>query len=46
MGTFHRAIGVVVFGGAILGALLMCFVITLSAPIATRSPSDGLLFGV
>jgi biofilm PGA synthesis N-glycosyltransferase PgaC len=46
MGKLHRAIGVVVFGGALLGALLLGFAITLTAPAATSSPSDGLLFGV
>ncbi len=46
MGKFHRAIGVVVFGGALLGALLLGLALTLSAPTATSSPTHGLLFGV
>src|SRR5689334_11383854 len=46
MGRFHRAIGVVVFGSAILGALLLGAAIALTGPGAGSRPDDGLLFGV
>lgn len=46
MGRLHRAIGIAVFGSALLGAALLWTAIALSDPGSTRSPSSGLLFGV
>jgi poly-beta-1,6-N-acetyl-D-glucosamine synthase len=46
MGRFHRAIGLVVFGSAVLGAVLLAAAITLTSPGARSRPDDGLLFGI
>jgi len=46
MGRFHRAVGVVVFGSAVLGAVLLGLAIALSSPDASSRPTDGALFGV
>ena len=46
MGRFHRAIGLVVFGSAVLGAVLLGVAIALTSPGARSRPDDGLLFGV
>jgi len=46
MGRFHRAVGVVVFGSAVLGAVLLGLAIAMSSPDARSRPTDGVLFGV
>jgi cellulose synthase/poly-beta-1,6-N-acetylglucosamine synthase-like glycosyltransferase len=46
MGRFHRAIGLVVFGSAVLGAVLLGVAIALTSPGARSRPDDGVLFGV
>jgi poly-beta-1,6-N-acetyl-D-glucosamine synthase len=46
MGRFHRAVGVVVFGSAVLGAALLGLAIALASPDASSRPTDGVLFGV
>jgi len=46
VGRFHRAIGVVIFGGAVLGAALLAAAIVLTSPGARSRPDDGVLFGV
>jgi cellulose synthase/poly-beta-1,6-N-acetylglucosamine synthase-like glycosyltransferase len=46
MGRFHRAVGILVLGGAVLGAVLLSLAITISSPSATSRPTDGALFGV
>jgi cellulose synthase/poly-beta-1,6-N-acetylglucosamine synthase-like glycosyltransferase len=46
MGRFHRAVGVVVLGSAVLGAVLLGLAIALTSPGARARPTDGLLFGV
>jgi cellulose synthase/poly-beta-1,6-N-acetylglucosamine synthase-like glycosyltransferase len=46
MGKFHRAIGLVVFGSAVLGAVLLGVAIALTSPGARSRPDDGVLFGV
>src|SRR3954447_19598713 len=46
MGRFHRAIGLVVFGSAVLGAVLLGVAIVLTSPGARSRPDDGVLFGV
>jgi poly-beta-1,6-N-acetyl-D-glucosamine synthase len=45
MGRFRRAIGVVVFGGAVLGAVLLAAAIALTSHGARSHPDHGLLFG-
>src|SRR4051794_4155870 len=46
MGRFHRAVGVVVFGSAVLGAVLLGLAIALTSPSARSRPTHGALFGV
>jgi cellulose synthase/poly-beta-1,6-N-acetylglucosamine synthase-like glycosyltransferase len=46
MGRFRRAIGVLVFGTALLGAALLWTAIALSEPGSGTPPSSGLLFGI
>ena len=46
MGRFHRAIGLVVFGSAVLGAVLLGLAIALTSPGARSRPTHGVLFGV
>jgi poly-beta-1,6-N-acetyl-D-glucosamine synthase len=46
MGRFHRAIGLVVFGCAVLGAVLLGIAIALTSPGARSRPTDGVVFGV
>jgi hypothetical protein len=46
MGRFHRAIGVIIFGGALIGATLLAATIALTSPGARSRPGDGVLFGI
>ena len=46
MGRFHRAVGVVVLGSAVLGAVLLGLAVALTSPGAKARPDHGLLFGV
>lgn len=46
MGRFRRAIGLVVVGFAVLGAVLLAVAITLSDPDASSRPTHGALFGI
>lgn len=46
MGRFHRAIGIVVFGTAVLGAALLAIAIALAGTGSGARPTHGLLFGV
>jgi poly-beta-1,6-N-acetyl-D-glucosamine synthase len=46
MGRFHRAIGIVVFGCAVLGAVLLGVAIALTSPGAGSRPTHGMMFGV
>jgi cellulose synthase/poly-beta-1,6-N-acetylglucosamine synthase-like glycosyltransferase len=46
MGRFHRAIGLVVFGSAVLGAVLLGVAIALTSHGARSRPDDGVLFGI
>jgi cellulose synthase/poly-beta-1,6-N-acetylglucosamine synthase-like glycosyltransferase len=46
MGRFHRAIGVVVFGSAVLGAVLLGVAVALTSPDARSRPTHGALFGI
>ena len=46
MGRFHRAIGIVVLGSAVFGAVLLGVAITLTGTGADSRPSHGALFGI
>src|SRR5690349_9817863 len=46
MGRFQRAIGVVILGTAVLGALLLWFAVSSGGHDAGRAPRRGFLFGV
>ncbi|MCW2796757.1 glycosyltransferase family 2 protein [Nocardioides sp.] len=45
MGKFQRAVGVIVFGAALLGAAMLWVAIAAGGPTTSQGPSRGLLFG-
>lgn len=46
MGKFQRAVGVVIFGAAVLGAVMLWFAVAAGEHTMAGAPSEGVMFGV
>ncbi|MDQ4052918.1 MAG: glycosyltransferase family 2 protein [Actinomycetota bacterium] len=46
MGRFQRAVGLVIFGSAVLGAVMLWVAVSVGDPDPSAAPSEGVFFGL